>query len=263
MPVCTLILVTLSTTLPSFLSALSSLPTKPLTIARAIRWVIEPTTISTHLLATKWDLLLVLPQDVTLPPNITALIKSSWTVKVGIPSRLLTSYAQTNEALLHPRPGSVPALSKSSSSNPNQPLVADSAQNLELSPELQSWVRDFGGEDSGAVSMLNLLSFKPGMKDSYLQYGKAFSESIGSKRGGLAKIVGKVVSVDGEEKTDWDEVAIAHYPSIAHFADMLGSEDYQAVNKKSRVPALRDTFILCTSELNLPWGEGQGKESKL
>lgn len=79
--------------------------------------------------------------------------------------------------------------------------------------------------------MLNLLAFWPGKEahESYLQYGKAFGESIGKKRGGKAKIVGKVVAAgqgtsqkkrqEGKgEKGDhqdgwWDEVALAHYPS--------------------------------------------------
>ena len=53
----------------------------------------------------------------------------------------------------------------------------------------------------------------------------------------------------GEDGEGWDEIALAHYPSIYHFADMLASEDYQAVNKRHRVGSLRDTFILCTSEI--------------
>jgi hypothetical protein len=85
-----------------------------------------------------------------------------------------------------------------------------------------------------------------------LEYGRAFGESIGARRGGDAKIVGKVV--DGKE--GWDEMAIAHYPSIRHFADMLASEDYQEVNQKYRVPSLKDTFILCTSELAVAEGRG-------
>lgn len=93
------------------------------------------------------------------------------------------------------------------------------------------------------------------MKSSYLQYGKAFAESIGSKRGGNAKIVGTVVDVDGQEKKEgdggWDEVALAHYPTIRHFEDMLAADDYQQVNHKWRVPSLRDTLILCTSEVGI------------
>lgn len=91
------------------------------------------------------------------------------------------------------------------------------------------------------------------MKESYLQYGKAFATKVGSKRGGNAKLVGTVVDVNGKKKQEgdggWDEIALAHYPSIMHFADMVGSKDYQEVNEKYRVGALRDTFILFTSEI--------------
>lgn len=100
--------------------------------------------------------------------------------------------------------------------------------------------------------MLNLLAFKPGLKEEYLKYGSAFAKSVGSKRGGIAKIVGSVIH-EGESKDrgEWDEIALAHYPSIQHFADMLASEDYQEVNHKYRVGSLKDTFILCTTELDL------------
>lgn len=100
--------------------------------------------------------------------------------------------------------------------------------------------------------MLNLLSFMPGKKEEYLKYGAEFARSAGSRRGGLAKIVGSVIPGKNPEKDDaerWDEVALAHYPSILHFADMIASEDYQAANHKYRVGSLKDTFILCTSEL--------------
>jgi hypothetical protein len=103
------------------------------------------------------------------------------------------------------------------------------------------------------------------------QYGKAFATDVGASRGGTAKLVGKVINVSssiplsesssfapfsqsseetlGDNGKEFDEVAVAHYPSIRHFEDMLRGEDYQAANQKWRVPALRDTFILCTSEL--------------
>lgn len=104
------------------------------------------------------------------------------------------------------------------------------------------------------------------MKDSYLVYGKAFAETIGARRGGNAKLVGNIVPSPGSRKSTspttasagaadgnnkWDEFALASYPSILHFADMLASEDYQSVNLKYRVPALQDTLILCTSELEI------------
>lgn len=53
----------------------------------------------------------------------------------------------------------------------------------------------------------------------------------------------------GDNGLEFDEVAVAHYPSIVHFSEMLRGEDYQKVNHEHRVPALRDTFILCTTEL--------------
>jgi hypothetical protein len=59
-----------------------------------------------------------------------------------------------------------------------------------------------------------------------------------------------VVPTPEEGGTEWDEIALAHYPSIRHFVDMLAGEDYQRVNRASRLPALRDTCILCTTELD-------------
>ncbi|KAF2114772.1 hypothetical protein BDV96DRAFT_575865 [Lophiotrema nucula] len=263
MPLCTIHLLSLHTTNPNplhtFLSTLQSSNVKPLVISRVIRWIILPTTLSTDPLLARnihWDLLLILPSTSPLPTDLQNLVQHEWSVTAGIPSRLLADFSSKNKALLHPDSGSVPALSNTL----QRPKIADSAQALELSTDLQSWIQGFsqngGKEGKGAVSMLNLLSFREGMKDEYLKYGKAFAESIGSKRGGNAKIVGTVVSVNGAEKGTegeglWDEVALAHYPSILHFADMLGSEDYQDVNKKHRVPALRDTFIICTSELGI------------
>ena len=38
------------------------------------------------------------------------------------------------------------------------------------------------------------------MKESYLQYGKAFAERVGSSHGGNATIVGGVVGVNGEAR---------------------------------------------------------------
>lgn len=157
-----------------------------------------------------------------------------------------------------------------------RPLLASTAQTLELSGPLLEWVKDFkargGSVGNGAVSMLNFLAFKPGKDhhEAYKRYGAAFARSIGSRRGGEAKLVGNVVREKKEESREqarewagekgvavkekeagsgWDEFALAHYPSIEHFADMLASEDYQEVNLKERVPSLRDTCILCTSEL--------------
>lgn len=269
MPVCTLHLLSLTVPIPDFLSKISTIGVKPLTIARVVRWVILPTSTSTDKLLARnihWDVLLTLPNADALPADLQQLVKHQFSVQAGVPSRLLQDFQSKNKRLLYPQPNDVPTLTGSL----DNPRVASSSQALELSPELRKWIAEFGKEEGkGAVSMLNLLAFKPGRKEEYLKYGAEFAKSIGSKRGGNAKIVGSVIhgKQGAEEGDGWDEVAIAHYPSIYHFADMLGSEDYQSVNHKYRVPSLKDTFILCTTELGIDttgmWKKGQTPASKL
>lgn len=254
MPVCTIHLLSLNAPLPQFLAAVATSTTAPLTLGRVVRWIITPTTLSVDQLLRRvdqWDLLLIMPNQDGLPQNLRLLVREEWAVKAGVPSRLLNDFHSKNERLLHPHAGDVPSLTGALDS----PRLTDSAQELELSQELRKWIDSFGQhEGRGAVSMLNLLAFRDGMKEEYLKYGKAFAESIGIRRGGLAKIVGTVIDTSSspEGVKEWDEIALAHYPSIYHFGDMLASDDYQRVNHRHRVPALKDTFILCTTELGLP-----------
>ena len=258
MPACTLHLVSISGPLPRFLASLSSSSLKPLITAKVIRWIITPSTLSVSPLlhpSSPWDLFLVTEGTSPLPNELKPMINGHWTISAGIPSRLVNGFAERNETFLRPKASDVPALTGAL----DHPKIADSSQGLEFTNELQTWIQSFGKQEGrGAVSMLNLLAFKPGMKEEYLKYGKAFAESIGSKRGGNAKLVGSVI----DHEQGWDEIAVAHYPSIIHFADMMASEDYQAVNQRNRVPSLKDTCILCTSELAL--GDmGIGQRAKL
>lgn len=190
-------------------------------------------------------------------------------MSAGVPSRLVQDFSKKNNQLLHPDASNVPKISDQTVKK-----TTDSAQSLELSAELDTWIQDYINtgrpEAKGAVSMFNLLSFNDGMKSEYLKYGAAFASSIGSRHGGNAKIVGNVTHINGVAKPkedavtsssvsangevqsgsgDWNEIALAHYPSILHFREMLLSEDYQSVNKRHRVPSLRDTCILMTSEI--------------
>jgi hypothetical protein len=277
MPLCTIHLLALHPTTPNplstFLSTLSSSNISPLVVSRVIRWIILPNHISTEPLLARnihWDLLLILPNTSPLPESLASLIQHHWTITAGVPSRLLHNFAQKNVGLLYPDPSSLPALTNTTASP-----TAPSSQNLELSAALEAWITDFvaaeSKESSGAVSMFNLLAFKPGMKSEYLKYGAAFAASVGSKHGGDAKIVGNVVAnpslkeggrVGSEwdaSKDGWDEIALAHYPSIRHFRDMLASEGYQEVNQRHRVGSLRDTAILMTSEVGVgELGKGVG-----
>ncbi|KEF63156.1 uncharacterized protein A1O9_01132 [Exophiala aquamarina CBS 119918] len=257
MPLATVHLISLtpSTSIPSFVQAVRSTSTiKPLVISKVVRWIITPTTISAkELLNPKkpWDLLLIVLGNDALPKSLKDKIEVHWSVTSGVPSRLTSSFDKTNAQLLHPDPKSVPALTGSL----DKPRMGSSSQTLELSAGLSEWIAAFSRSHTGqnAMSMLNLLAFKPGKKPDYLQYGKAFAETIGAKRGGNAKLVGNVTAQQDQSVSGgkWDEFALAHYPSILHFADMLASEDYQSVNLKYRVPSLQDTFILATSEIEL------------
>lgn len=274
MPICTLHLLSLNAPLRQFLAALSQSDLKPLTVARVVRWIVLPTKTSTDALLasnTRWDVLVVVPDAaLALPAALQRLVARAWAVRAGVPSRLVDGFARRNHELLHPPPGAVPALTGALGDGARAAAAAapSSAQALELSASLRDWIERFArAEGRGAVSMLNLLAFKPGRKAEYLKYGAAFAESVGRRRGGVAKLVGSVVADDdggggGSGGKEWDEIALAHYPSIMHFADMLASRDYQEVNQKHRVGSLEDTFILCTTELDLPW-DGDGASSKL
>ena len=255
MPLATVHLLALTddATIPSYLKELRNASVKPLVVSRAIRWIIKPEKMSiSKLLDTRWDLLIILPASSPLPSACLSkvLVANHWTITAGVPGSLINGFEDRNKGLLYPRKEDVPALTGAMSN----PKMAGSTQGLELNRELFEWSKDFKlGE--GAMSMLNLLAFHPTKEahDNYMVYGKAFAESIGKKRGGNAKIVGKVVGnqgTDSEDTSGWDEIALAHYPSIHHFTDMLASEDYQAVNHNNRLKALKDTCILCTSELD-------------
>lgn len=242
--------------LPSYLRQLASSGIKPLVTAKPQRWIIRPEKLSTDiLLNASWDLLLILPANQSLPSSLTGSnrdrVAQHWSLTIGVPKAVFEGFEQRNQKLLRPDSSSVPALTGSL----EKPRMASSAQGLELNTELKQWADTFALGQRGAVSMLNLLAFHPGPEahESYKKYGQAFAKSIGSKRGGNAKVVGKVVQeqgTQGEDTQGWEEVALAHYPTIRHFIDMLASEDYQAVNHQYRLPALRDTCILCTSELD-------------
>ena len=249
MPACVLHLISLSSSVPQsrFLSALSSSSLKPLIVAKVIRWIITPTQLSVPALLhpkSPWDLFIVTEGPSPFHTDLKSMLEDYWSINAGVPSRLVNGFADRNEKILHPLPSSIPALTGSL----DKPRLASSSQGLELTPDLRDWIASFSKSSGrGAVSMLNLLAFAPNMKSSYLQYGKAFAETIGTRRGGNAKIVGNVIDHD----QGWDEIAVAHYPSILHFADMLASEDYQEVNHQYRIPGLKDTCILCTSEIAL------------
>ncbi len=261
MPLATIHLLSLreSTSLADFLKLVKTSEPNLLVVSRVVRWIIRPESINVDDLLhppKPWDLLVIVLGDSPLPSKLSSHIECHWSTKAGIPSRLTKDFLSKNKKILHPE-SALPLTGAL-----ENPRIGNSSQNLEMSADLQSWISSFS-ETTGrnAMSMLNLLAFKPDMHSSYLQYGKAFAESIGAKRGGNAKLVGNIVDPTQKKGEGWDEMALAHYPSILHFADMLASEDYQEVNLKYRVPSLRDTCILCTSEIDIEEiMEGKGED---
>ncbi|GFF55596.1 hypothetical protein IFM58399_10113 [Aspergillus lentulus] len=256
-----------STTAESFLRQLrQSSAVKVILASRPQHIVIPPTLIDSNLLTTtKWDLLVLLQpfsaaKDAaleSLPPNLQPLVQQEYRLAVGIPSKLLSSYDERDKSLKRdasciPLTGSLANARQKSSS-----------KNLELSPDLLAFMDTLTRTHNGPVTMLNLLHFHhPNGKKSYYQYGQAFIPVAG-KRGGNAKLVGNVITpastaqVDSRGRLDrsetdwWNEISLVHYPSIRHFCDMLAGEDYQAINEKYRLSALRDTFLLCTTEFDV------------
>ncbi|KAI9871556.1 MAG: hypothetical protein M1830_002756 [Pleopsidium flavum] len=111
-------------------------------------------------------------------------------------------------------------------------------------------------DGKGAVSMINLLAYNKGEKDVYMEYVKAFGETVGARRGSVAKMIGQVresssSSSATEGGREWDDVAIVHYPSILHFGDLLASKEYRDLDHRYKVGTLEDTCILCVTELDL------------
>ncbi|KAK3940936.1 hypothetical protein QBC46DRAFT_384162 [Diplogelasinospora grovesii] len=247
MPLCNLHLIALNpgTSPREFLSTLRQHSVKVLSQALVVRWMILPTHMSTvPLLAhnVQWDLLVILDNTCPLPEAVLSQVAALWSATCGIPSALVKNYTALNSTLFNP------------SSSPTQPALpktnAESTQKLQLSDELAAYVADLPPEiGAHPVSMLNLLAFNPGKKEQYQQYGKAFSEKVGARHGGKVKVVGNVVAGEAKEE-GWDEIAYVHYPTLAHFAAMAGDKDYQEVNERYRLGALKDTFILCTMEID-------------
>lgn len=166
----------------------------------------------------------------------------------------------------------IPPSKPSSSLSPTR----EDGQDLSLSPALLGLAKRLNHEvkHHGPVSMLNLLHFHThaGAVESYHEYGRRFA-NVAGKRGGNAKLVGVVISplkegqddsrgrADRKKEDWWNECTLVHYPSINHFIDMSVDDEYQFINKEYRLKAIKDTALICTTEIDLkPY---RGSQSKL
>lgn len=237
-----------STSIQAFLSLLRKHGVNPITQARILRWMILPTQLSAAELLSRnihWDVLIALKPSASLPDEAKQGIEAIWTVACGVSSRVLSEYGSLTTELMNPAQGAVPPVRL-----PIPSSTADS-QNLELSPELSSWISGLPPSLADhPVTMLNLLAFNPGKKEQYITYGSEFSSRVGKQYGGRVKIAARVVVGEDGKGEGWDEIAYVHYPTVKHFAAMSASKEYQEVNQKYRLGALKDTFILCTMEVD-------------
>jgi len=129
----------------------------------------------------------------------------------------------------------------------------DPSVSLNLTDELEGWMHDFSKDHSGAVSMVNFLAYEHGGQEAYFKgYIQSFRESLGPKSGSQPKVFGTVVRdpKHGEEE-GWEDVGIVHYPSIWHFAELILTEEYKALDRKYKRGVLKDTGILCVKEVEI------------
>ncbi|EPQ27243.1 uncharacterized protein PFL1_05166 [Pseudozyma flocculosa PF-1] len=252
---------------------------------------------STLLNSTMWDLVVLLapipststststsaPPPTTFPAALEEQLAAHYTVVTGVPSKLVDGYSETTRRLNAAQSPPLTALGSPPSTTPPSRSTAtektvSSSQNLELSPTLLDFayrLRQHLGH-AGSVTMLNLMHFHstPGAMESYHRYGQGFA-TVGGSKGGNAKIVGVVVPPPAQSSYDsrgdrqrakqdwWNECSLVHYPSIDHFCDMAADPEYQRINAEHRLGALRDTTLICTTEIDLEALAGDSASSTL
>jgi uncharacterized protein (DUF1330 family) len=107
--------------------------------------------------------------------------------------------------------------------------VDDSAQPEPLNQDGFAAFAERAGENAPVV-MLNLLSFKPeGGRERYEEYGAAVAPLL-EKVGGQIVFFGAPSSaLLGDDS--WDLVVLVEYPTRQAFLDMVGSPEYQAIER--------------------------------
>lgn len=97
------------------------------------------------------------------------------------------------------------------------------------------------------VVMVNLLKFKPGGFEHYLQYGRELGPHL-QRAGATIRYAGGdpgVVIGDGD-RPSWDAIVIVEYPSPSAFIDMVTSDEYAKIHEH-RAAALEYGGLIATS----------------
>lgn len=179
MPLATLHLLNLSSkvTRETFLQRLLDDKNIEVIVASVPRyWVVKPSDVDVNYLSnTQWHLMVFLKSnDGEIPLQRRPEVVREYKVMVGVPSKLLAKYPQTNKELLS-KAASVPL-----TGSLDNYRATESSQNLELSPDLYEYQGELMQDHPGPVTMLNLLHFRPDGKSSYYQYGQVQSNPLDS-----------------------------------------------------------------------------------
>ncbi|WFL78396.1 DUF1330 domain-containing protein [Altererythrobacter arenosus] len=110
-------------------------------------------------------------------------------------------------------------------------------------PTPEQFASFFGEEESGAFTMINLLKFREKAqyddgsdaelsgREAYLRYGMAVQAclaAVGARSIYSGAVTGLMI---GEVDELWDMVALAEYPSLAAFQQMIALPEYQAAHR--------------------------------
>src|SRR5437879_6706814 len=110
-------------------------------------------------------------------------------------------------------------------------------------------------EHQGPIVMVNLMRFHERSLDgdgsgwdAYLRYS-AITVPMIRARGGTLLWTGdaKAVALGPHNGSEWDFVALVHYPSVAAFLDMMTSEAYETEADPHRRNACAEHVIIATS----------------
>ncbi|EEA22193.1 hypothetical protein TMatcc_008373 [Talaromyces marneffei ATCC 18224] len=256
---CIIYLLALASPVQDFTTALAELPEeqRPVLTTEAVRWIFPPTAFSVHeLTTTHWDITACFkaPGPFSIHPNLSKLIKSSWSISFAVPSALLASLATTQSELAAsnwPRSRELDLLTDSDLRKSDTISSVDSA---EVTSGLKTWMESFSKDQeekqhSQDIIMFNLLAFKDMAK--YRKYQDAFVAGVGVRHGVRPLLYGEVInsSLQNQGKSPWEMVALVYYPSPLHFGDMLSSPDYKEISHKYRDGSLVDNPILCLSNI--------------
>ncbi|KAK4495908.1 hypothetical protein PRZ48_013176 [Zasmidium cellare] len=191
------------------------------------------------MLAVNWDMALAVESEIELPASVTGTFNAFYKVDLHVENPSLN-----NDTV------------QSTSDLPEPPFHDRSPKALctqfhQITPSLLA-LADHPLCPQGPISMLNFVSYHP-----YPSAVESYQKYLDGVRAGPAKRYGNFVKLKGSPtpsgKGEWDLVFMAHYPSFKHFVDMGLDPEYQELNRRYRMPALRDLCILMTTEVDLAW----------